>query len=394
MTNFLRIFLISFIFAYNGGLLNALLPPESSIHTAQLVLGLTGMMIGFRIKEFVKIISLNNNIIFLFALLIIYFLINRSSLTPEYAQYKIELLLWNFFAMIIIIVGIKSYREIKYIILLGVFQIAIGILLEGLDFSSYRTGAGDPIVSGRLGGIVLCFGLFFADRKLLILRIFFGVLGFIFILLSGTRTIYIAFAFICVLFLFLDPNTGQFKIKRNIGKTFIGYIIGVIVLITIINLNFFKINPAVIERFSEAFVSLGNFSSHDGSTAERVLEWSIALNVWKENLFFGDGLGSYGYHWFKTDARMYPHNLILELLAEGGVVALFIFAKIVLLTWRKLKKNLPYSPYSLNKFLIGLFFLGLTTSLTSLELPNQFIFFLSLSLILSLNAITHKDLTT
>ena len=91
---------------------------------------------------------------------------------------------------------------------------------------------------------------------------------------------------------------------------------------------------------------------------------------------------------------MYPHNIIMELLAEGGLIALTIFIFLVRSLWKLLKSSFGYFPVHMNKFFFSMLLLGLLTSMSSLDFPNQFIFFLSLNLIVSQNVILRRIKTT
>jgi O-antigen ligase len=291
----------------------------------------------------------------------------------------------------LIIFSIKNFKEFRLFILYGVFQIAIGILLNGFDLSSYRTGAGEPISSGRLGGILLAFGLFYKDSRLKYFRILIGLMGLFFIILSGTRTLYVSFAIIILFFLIYDTKKGRIKISRKSFKKGFLALIGIISIILVLNFNIFKVNSELIDRFYSAFESLSGFSAYDNSTYYRSLQWNSSIEIWRENPIVGSGLGGFAYSWSFADIREYPHNIFLELLAEGGVIAIGLFVGMLSIIWRLVREKSKYLPVYINAFSLSLFLLGLITSLTSLEFPNQFILFLSFILIVTSSNILHNE---
>jgi len=60
------------------------------------------------------------------------------------------------------------------------------------------------------------------------------------------------------------------------------------------------------------------------SAGARLKHYSTALGLWKEKPIFGHGLGAYPVVIGAPDVRRYPHNIVLEILAELGVAGLLI----------------------------------------------------------------------
>jgi len=206
--------------------------------------------------------------------------------------------------------------------------------------------------------------------------------------LSGTRTIFISIAIIIFLMLFFDPSSTERRIfnTKFISKL-VGVIFGIGIIIIALQYNIFGFDTMLIDRFFSTFSTQSNFGEQDVSTMERLFQWIVAFETWIMEPIKGVGFGGYAFALFGIDIRMYPHNILLELLSEGGIVGLLFFSGLIILIWNKLKLNLPKTPPYINKFLLSLLILGLLTSLTSLDIPNQFVLFLSINLILSLNSI-------
>ena len=107
--------------------------------------------------------------------------------------------------------------------------------------------------------------------------------------------------------------------------------------------------PLLMIPFSESIQTmitrLGNLfdGSGAGSYSQRTDRFSLAYNVWKDNPIFGDGLGSYAIHYNGIDERYYPHNIILEVMSELGLVGLILF--VALLTMPFFLNNVFKSNY-------------------------------------------------
>lgn len=86
--------------------------------------------------------------------------------------------------------------------------------------------------------------------------------------------------------------------------------------------------PAVGGTF-ERIMDAAESDSMDSATSNRTWLWEHAVELWGESPVFGNGWGTYRFHWpGATDpdaATITAHNIYLNLLAEGGVVGLVLF---------------------------------------------------------------------
>ena len=57
----------------------------------------------------------------------------------------------------------------------------------------------------------------------------------------------------------------------------------------------------------------------------RLEVFQVALGVWFDHLWFGTGIGGYGIAAYQLDVEANPHNLVLEVAAETGIVGLLLF---------------------------------------------------------------------
>ncbi|NIM15928.1 MAG: hypothetical protein GTO45_28340 [Candidatus Aminicenantes bacterium] len=60
------------------------------------------------------------------------------------------------------------------------------------------------------------------------------------------------------------------------------------------------------------------------------------------NFLFGQGIGSFGVLYDGVDGRQYPHNVILEISFELGIVGVILFITLLLLYFKKLRHNLNF----------------------------------------------------
>lgn len=62
------------------------------------------------------------------------------------------------------------------------------------------------------------------------------------------------------------------------------------------------------------------------------------LNEDFESLIFGNGIGSFPvfYYGYNYDSRSYPHNIVLEILIENGLLFLLV---ILYILWKILRKS-------------------------------------------------------
>lgn len=155
-------------------------------------------------------------------------------------------------------------------------------------------------------------------------------------------------------------NFKKFKTYQTI---FITLLIGVgIILIFNIQSNEF-----LVSRFT--------FSQDKNSSVD--IRWEIygeiVKNISNWNFFWGHGTGAAGFLLTGGDERMYPHNLVLELLYENGFIGVFFFFIVIvhcctLLKFRFITTQMKFWLMVTLYFIINSIFSGDLMS-------NQFILF-------------------
>jgi hypothetical protein len=134
------------------------------------------------------------------------------------------------------------------------------------------------------------------------------------LLLSETRGAWIAFLGVCILFFFLYEGNRK-------------HILGGIATVFLI----FSLLLAVVPGMTARLATIGDASFQ--SNSERRLMWSVAIRLFEEHPITGVGLEQYGplYNgeYYPPEAKEYghghPHNIVLKILSEGGILGIMAF---------------------------------------------------------------------
>ena len=153
-----------------------------------------------------------------------------------------------------------------------------------------------------------------------------------FFLLTGKRGV-LVFSIIAIAFTYLISS------KRKVTNT-IKIVIGILIALGMLQImsEFIPEIGFVFERFQ----SVGD----DGSTAERLAMWGLAVNKFVKNPILGNGFWSFRafYHenlaqiFHYNDARfqyLNAHNVYLQVLCETGVLGEIIYLAAITLTLRQ-----------------------------------------------------------
>jgi len=89
-----------------------------------------------------------------------------------------------------------------------------------------------------------------------------------------------------------------------------------ITLVTIIIIISLFIFQEQISRFNIEFLK------SDTNVSERINNYNISLNAIKDKFFIGHGIGGFSYIFKNIDDRIYPHNMILEIFVELGLIGI------------------------------------------------------------------------
>jgi O-antigen ligase len=140
---------------------------------------------------------------------------------------------------------------------------------------------------------------------------------------TGSRTAFFGFLISFVLYLFYYSHVNQRKIYAII-------ILCIIIVISFVLLP--NVNQSIIKRYVKAFEDAKNIArtlmSNESAPHHvdvRIRIWQDAFNKFKKNPVLGAGFGISYHDKTRGKSWVHPHNIILEILTELGIVGGAIF---------------------------------------------------------------------
>jgi len=263
--------------------------------------------------------------------------------STEYGYVKAVYFLLNILAFLypIIIKDFNLRRFVRWLIgLILIFSLLFlpfhllvsssGLLQQLYSAEELEVISGHYLSLGELAGFCLVFLIgdsakdYFPKYLLYILKLLFLVI----LLGLGARGP-LLFALIVVVFILLSKRYffGFRSPKRSL-------FIGGLSFLTL-GLLIFQFWDYLYPLFENTFRRLEilansafDSSTNDNSIGERYEHFRFTSNYIFDNFFdflFGQGVGSYGILFKGFDVRFYPHNIVLELLFEFGLIGLLLF---------------------------------------------------------------------
>jgi len=167
---------------------------------------------------------------------------------------------------------------------------------------------------------------FVERKKLNILDIFAAIILFATLAYTGSRSAFVAFL-IMIVFLIIQYRTHEKRNKTMLLLVFI--LIGVSLLVSLLN-------PNLLNRFAK-INNLDRYSAH------RIDAWQESIKFWRKKPFAGYGFGTFK-PLSKNMVMEYKtaHNIFIQALVEGGVVA-FILLFIAAITTINIKTKNSFS---------------------------------------------------
>lgn len=220
--------------------------------------------------------------------------------------------------------------------IMGVILLLVDFTIPGFFVISDNSVAGRAIAmyaNSNFAAIVLILGMILSiDIVNKNFRFYYILVIFMGILVTFSRSGLLIFILITAIMAY------QNKISR---KAFLGMILSIISLLSFLLLGGFdliakafnlEITDNLINRVS---FFAANESADTGDMDERKRVLYVALNLFADNPFFGDGFAATRI-W---DERVSPHNTFAVTLAEFGLFGLLIIPSFLFLTTYKLFKN-------------------------------------------------------
>ena len=351
----------------------------------------------------IKISSLLSKEIALLILLIIYLPVTVIwSDSPLYGLDKayifLPLILTSLISAKLILLNFSSFVKIYsylfiLIIIILLFNNALGKIALSLSTGSRFYLEEDEInssvtIANFFGFSIIILSTFYIELKQKYIRIIILALIFIsivFLFFTGSRGPLVAL--VCS-FLFYKIFSTNKKILSFSVLAIIGFF-----STSLTRTLIFSLTPSSMHDFLDL-----RYTSEQaiGSIDERTILYNSALNgIFEGNILevlFGHGLGDFSDLYINTDARVYPHNLLLEIGYELGLLSLIVF---IYLNIKVIRINLSlnvYNYYSI--FIIYYYFLirsMFTADFTGNYLVFTFMFIILLYDSLFLKKSIHKN---
>ncbi len=220
---------------------------------------------------------------------------------------------------------IKEYLKatLSIALVIGVYA-----LMKGDSASDYvmrlTIGEVSPIpLSILLGQSVLIAFYFFVTSNKLNNIFYIPILLFLIYVLFLTNTRSTLIGVLLGLMLILFAGKSQISTKLYF-KLIITCLIAIPVVIVVIGND--------LSQFQRAFSGFNRLSSGELGESEghRLLAWDYAFDAFSKEPFLGLGSGNFGQHYIA-----YPHNMLLEVLAENGLVGFFVIATLMSIGFKK-----------------------------------------------------------
>ncbi len=143
-------------------------------------------------------------------------------------------------------------------------------------------------------------------------------LGFLLLIIGG-RTPLVAFIILIMIMTVESTKLMRFKIKLKGNSREIYVVLFIVILYFLLNFNTISKASITISRLLIAFSSQG-----DSSLIARISHYRDSIRLFSQNPLFGYGVGSYPLLVGEIDSRYYPHNIVLEVLVENGVIGFLL----------------------------------------------------------------------
>jgi O-antigen ligase len=307
----------------------------------------TGQMLRGKIQFYKRnITALSSYILFVIYALISFFLIGEK-LNDLFTIRTLVLV--NPVFLILALLCLQNKKDVvKMIILLsGIYlfflitSFAQGNIFFSSDISQNifmdMEGSYYQNINTYLGLFAICnLGFLSSDKKhismIAKILITLSIMG---MFLIGGRSSIVALMAILFMYFFKEHMLWSFKISAMSKK--------MIIIFALVGLLIFYF--AEIAKVLDASITWKRFISitEEGDESERIFLFSNAIALFfsdVKTMVFGAGINSFPVYIGDNTTGMYPHNIILELLAEYGIIGTIIFTVPVVYIMRIRKKIL------------------------------------------------------
>lgn len=244
--------------------------------------------------------------------LVVYRNFGKEQLNNELIQ-KIYIisLIYSYISMMQILIGNKFLKILEIV----VRPVYMNEIYNWANYSDRIVGIG---IHPGINAFIISIGLYIILSKYVIHRKKINsidIINIIIMILSivktGNRNVFLSFIIV-----FFAVNTYKSSFNRKL-KIIIKYIL--IVFIGLAIMNILGIEIGVIERFKD--------SSGQRALEARYVLYELALLLFNQKKIFGHGINTFLHYTFvyNMPEKTHAHNLILQFLAEIGLIGTILF---------------------------------------------------------------------
>jgi O-antigen ligase len=237
--------------------------------------------------------------------------------------------------------------------------------LFGFNYNGYRLSGvfGEELILGsylsRFFPLVCAFAIVVFDKK--IKHIIFLVITYLLL----DSIIYISGERVAFFYLILTTISLLFLINENRKIRFTTIFLSII-LLTLISIT----NPSIKQRMIDTTIKQTNFLGEDKHvfSSEHEAIYSVSINIFKDNYFFGIGPKLYREYCnfdkyrIRFGCSTHPHNSYIQLLTETGIIGAIPFFLIFILISFLLIKQFYHINFT-NKTYLNNYFVFLVLAL-------------------------------
>ena len=249
----------------------------------------------------------------------------KSVSISEYSQYKTiffllkcgPIVLFPLFLKEYIMSFIKGYWIACFIFLCIVAMKSIPFIADASVNNRFQIGLLNPIWISRFIMEGLLITIIVLKKKRIVF--YYLLLSLPVFYVCGSKGPFLAGIFSFITYLFFNKKIFKQKAIILVSVFLLGFMVPKVLD--------FSDGSYITQRFLRAVPDKASKSLIEES---RVVVWPTSLlklrDVSVQKLLFGHGFGRYGdFYYNNTTFRFYPHNLLLELLIECGIIYLIIF---------------------------------------------------------------------
>jgi len=231
---------------------------------------------------------------------------------------------WAFFGAIFLIRDSQSLKRFTwaFVVIATVMSVDAVVNWAWMPHRGFVTAFGSNYIAlARMSGlgllVLISFLIPVEHKKSVRLSLCVAALLLVFSLfIAGARGPVIAFLLAFLIYLIGSVRVlPRIKIERFALRSFLIGVLALALLTPLVLTNF----PGVLESRFQIL-----FSGGGSSALQRLDYWSSAIDLGNGSPIWGIGTGGFGVAYYGQDIRAYPHDLLLEVWSENGLIGLLV----------------------------------------------------------------------